>query len=485
MNLVIGNSHSKLYGAPQALTKKIGSITSYRVNGHQFAPSFRAGYWDGRVKLLRRTSDKALRFPTGLLGDVLKVIENSGEPAPDVADRRRPLGIGKELPWLADDIQLRDYQHEAVEIATREGGPMAGRGILKLPIRSGKTVIAAALIHRRGLRTLFVATSQLILNQTRILFTRIFGEGIGMIGEGEFNPAFITVASIQRLQRMDAPVKALLKLIDVLLIDEVHHMEGDSWREPIMSADARYKIGLSATVSVNRKLCERSAVWLKSAAGPILMDVPMQRLVDGGYIMSPDIYMIELPNGNGSHEKASWAGAYDELIVQNGERNRTIVEATGLLVEAGHRVLVDTGRLEHIKRLYAETRRAGLDASIIYGDVSPNERAGILDDFKAGRKPVLIGTVMGEGVDVPVLSAVVNAEGGKSPSATIQRMRNLTQYPGKQNAILVDFFDAGNRYLRSHSKARVKQYQNEPAFRLHGPMVSSDFIRALKPSPGK
>lgn len=482
MRAVLDNDHSVLYGADPALTKKINTVTSYLVDGHWFTPAFRARQWDGRVKLLRKTRDGGLRFPTGLLPDVMRVIENRGLSAPRLDDRRRKLGVRKSLPWLADDIVDRDYQTEAVNVATAERDYMTGRGILKLPIRSGKTVIAARLIRHWGLRTVFVATSQLILAQTVKLFTRIFGEHVGVIGEGDFNPGFITVASIQRLQRMDAPVKRFLNAVDVEIVDEVHHMQGDSWREPVLRSGARYRIGLSATVRVSRKLCERSAVWLKASTGNIIIDVPIGRLIEGGYILAPNIFIAEM---NGSGTGLDWQTAYDELIVKARGRNRVIMEAAQIAADAGHRVLIDTGRLVHIKRLATRARKLGLAASMIYGGVNPRQRADILAAFKSGEKPVLIGTVMGEGVDVPVLSVVINAEGGKDPGATIQRMRNLTTHPDKDQAILIDFMDDGNGYLKRHSRARLKQYKAESAFDVTGPLPVADFLQALRTAVGK
>jgi superfamily II DNA or RNA helicase len=309
MELLLENSHSYLSGASDTLTQQLVKLTSYRVAGYQYAPSFRNGYWDGYVKLLKMTRERALKIPTGLLPDVLTVIENAGGAPPTITDKRKPLGERRQLPWLDSGIIPRDYQREAVALAVSGGiEALPGRGILKLPIRSGKTVIAAMLLREWGLRALFVGTSQLINAQTHKLFTRLLGPDIGLISEGVFDPRFITVASVQRLQRNDPPVKKLLSNVDVLLVDEVHHMRGDSWRAPILGADARYKIGLSATVTLSRKLCERSAVWLKSAAGPLLMDVPMTRLVDDGYIMSPDIFLATVDTGK-ALAKASYGRA--------------------------------------------------------------------------------------------------------------------------------------------------------------------------------
>lgn len=479
MKIVIENSYSQLYGFNSALVEKLKKFTSYCVEGHQFVPSFRDGVWDGYVRLLRMTPNGSLSFPTGLLSDVLKVIENNGIRPLKIQDRRRKTDKKKKLYWLDDDIKLRDYQREAVDLVTNATGPTAGRGILKLPIRSGKTVVAAALIRRLGLRSLFVATSQLILSQTSRLFSRIFGTGVGVVGDGEFSPDFVTIGSIQRLQRLDNKTKKLLELIDVLIVDEVHHMRGDSWREPIMKANARYKIGLSATVTVNRKLCERSAIWLKSATGPIIMDVPMKRLVDDGHIVAPDILLTKI-NNNGAWDRSSWSSAYEQLIIRNDKRNRLIAESAGVLAKSGHRVLIDTGRLNHIKRLYTETKNVGIDVGIIHGGLPATKRSEVLSDFVSGRKPVIIGTVMGEGVDVPILSAVINAEGGKDSGATVQRMRNLTKHPDKTKAIMIDFIDDGNNYLSDHSHRRLTQYNKEPVFNVIGPVIAEESIKELE-----
>jgi superfamily II DNA or RNA helicase len=480
VKVILENSQTTLHGADKAVTDALNRMMSYKVNGHHFAPSFRAGYWDGRVKLLRRAGKGGLRFPTGLLFDALKVISNLGRDEPEIEDKRRKFSRAVKLEWKADDIILRDYQLEAVKAATSSSGLLPGRGILKLPIRSGKTVVAAALIHHWQRRAVFVATSQLILTQTVALFRRIFGDCVGVIGEGEFDPNVITVALIQSLQKMKPKVKKLLARTDVLIVDEVHHMKGDTWREPIMRANARVKLGLSATVKVSRKACERSAVWLKSATGPILIDVPMKRLVDGGFILPLDILIAEFDGKGYKASKASYPDACDKLIVNCDERNQTIVGAAKILAEAGHKVLIDVGLLAHIKKLYSLALSMGVEASIIYGGTTTSKRVSVLDDFVNGRKSVLIGTILGEGVDVPVLSAVINAEGGKAYDSTIQRMRNLTQHPDKDQALLIDFNDSGNRYLKQHSKARLKHYKAEPIFNVTESIPAPDFLRTLQ-----
>jgi len=78
----------------------------------------------------------------------------------------------------------------------------------------------------------------------------------------------------------------------------------------------------------------------------------------------------------------------------------------------------------------------------------------------------LIGTVFKEGVDIPEIEVVINAEGGKDAKMTVQKMRNLTPHHGKTEAIYVDFYDMMNPYFETHSKARLAEYKAEPAFAI-------------------
>ena len=79
---------------------------------------------------------------------------------------------------------------------------------------------------------------------------------------------------------------------------------------------------------------------------------------------------------------------------------------------------------------------------------------------------VLLGNVLSEGIDLPCVNVVINAEGGKDDKVTVQRQRNLTIADGKTEAIFVDFLDETNPHLLKHSKARRKMYESESEFEV-------------------
>ena len=108
--------------------------------------------------------------------------------------------------------------------------------------------------------------------------------------------------------------------------------------------------------------------------------------------------------------------------------------------------------------------RLGISVAKLSGKVKGDERKSKLLGFKARRCRVLVGNIFGEGLDVPQVDVVINAEGGKSRKRTIQRMRNLTPSPGKTYVKVIDFLDFQEPHLLAQSRARVKAYKAEDAF---------------------
>jgi superfamily II DNA or RNA helicase len=480
MRLLINNSYSQIEGIrDRKLQSRLIDLCGFRVEGCWFSPAYRSKSWDGKIRLMKKTS-KGLRFPTGLIYDVLKalLLQGINLKTIDIEDKRRQLGQKQDLPWLSN-IELRDYQNETVEKAMGENWPINGRGILRLPIRSGKTVVAAKLFHLYKLRGVFVATSQLILRQTVRLFREIFGsECVGVIGDNDWEPKWITIATIQSLEKKSKRVKEFLNKQDILIVDEVHHMEGDSWRKPIIDCNARYKFGLSATVKVNRQLCPKSAIYLQAATGPLLYSIPISRLVKDGWLMNPQIFVQEI----NSIDNGSWSESmYYRNIVNNHKRNEAIIKAARILSKQ-HTILVDVGRLAHIKILYQLAIKAGLNTAVVHYKTDRDRRIEILEQWKRKEIKIVIGTILGEGVDIPELSVVINAEGGQSWISCIQRLRNLTIHPDKKDAILIDYYDFGNSYLERHSKARLKTYSQEESFRILGPYKEGNFLIELENS---
>lgn len=462
---------------PPYIIKELDRAMAYLVEGHEHAPAFKKHFWDGREHLLKfNTKAGVYIFPAGLLPEVAKL--------PVIADLqlkdcRRPLGPRREFAWVGHTP--RQYQTETVEAAlqprTAAGIDVAGRGLLNLPIRSGKTLMAARIQTILGYRALFVVPSDLLLRQTVNAFKSFLAPApVGICGAGEWAPDWITVATIQTILANPARAAPLLASADILYVDEAHHLDAPKWREPLLACDARYKIGLSATLFTNKDIAaERSAIWLRAVTGPILHRVSMKQLMDAGFLVQPQIlmYPIDKPNLG---ERVSWQRALDKLLVNNQYRNAAITDLVEDGTSQGRRVLVDTGRKDQMRAVHEMLKARRVRVRMIHGQTPSMERQNILAAFREGSIQALVGTVLGEGVDIPELDMVVNAEGQKSKEAAIQRMRNLTASEGKQEALFIDFADLTHPKLREHSRQRMELYKSMRGFRLRAvPVVDGKF----------
>jgi len=242
-------------------------------------------------------------------------------------------------------------------------------------------------------------------------------------------------------------------------------LTADGWHEVMQSFNSFYKIGLSATVFLeHEKQCEKGVIWLKACCGDVQFSVTPTELIEKGFLMRPKIQIYKVLEPSHVFERR-WSAELKNLCINcNPVRNALICELVEKHVGNKKKVLVISNRLNQIEILDELFHDAGLMYAVIVGKTSTEKRKEILSDYKEGIYDVLLGTVFGEGVDLPSVECVINAEGGKDVKATIQRMRNLTPSEGKKEAIYIDFADLMNPYFSGHSLERLKVYRAEEGF---------------------
>lgn len=461
MRIEIRNSISRVWGTDEELDR-LDAATSYPVEGAKFHPAFKAGHWDGKEHLLRkaRKQDNYL-IPTGVLIGLKDELDDV-----ELIDSRRQPGERADIKWVGK--HLRPYQVNAIGEALRDRGWQTGRGMWNLPIRSGKTLTAAGLIQKSGLRTLFVVSSKGLLDQTLRAFQEALDPcPVALLGDGKHNTDWVTVATAQTLLARPAMAKKLMAEVDLLIVDEAHHLEGEAWRTMILQSDAMYKIGLSATIFVSgSKENNKASIWLRACTGPILYRVSMDRLIKAGYLKAPNVLFYACHHDPDPRQK-DWQWVVKNLLALNNRRNSILADLAANTMKLGKRTLVDTGRRDQMKQLHLMINRRGIRCEVIHGD-TPMERRHELVALMAAGEACLVGTVLGEGIDIPELEVVINAEGQKSATAAIQRMRNLTMMEGKGEVYFIDIADINTPILAKHSLERMKLYQGLRGFKVRG-----------------
>jgi superfamily II DNA or RNA helicase len=191
MSIVISmsNSGAKLVNADQQAIAIVSDALSYDEEGAKFTAAYKMGTWNGKKTFLKFPG---LLFQAGFVPMVRQALAEAGY-AITIHDQRERVEI------TADDIAIEglepyDFQLEAVSVLEREV-----RGIVMAATGAGKTEVAIMATKRFGLPTLFLTHKLDLVRQTRNRYQQRLGRPVGMISEGEWLPADITVATIQTI----------------------------------------------------------------------------------------------------------------------------------------------------------------------------------------------------------------------------------------------------------------------------------------------
>ena len=435
---------------------------SFRPTGFMFSNRYTSGGWDGVNHLY---SLKTHKFRSGLLSKVVDLLK---EKEFDIQINNLPSPT--EFNQKSKTYELRPYQLEAVKkILSRLWG---GLGIIKAPMRSGKTTIASAVIDsERKFPTVFFVRSLDLLRQTKSVFENLLeGVSVGYIGDGIVDIKDVNVVTIQSAyssygEKCDDPgiseekeivdkfsVKKLLNSTKQVFVDEVHHLQGKTSRfilEKCVNADL--KIGLSGTPFRGVE----EDILIERTTGPIIYSVDFSTLIQGGWILKPYIYMYKLPKIS---VEGTYQSIYKKAIVENDFLTQLIKKVVDRIVSSGESVVVQTDLLNHTKALGKV-----LSCPTLTGKDSSDYREEMINKLRNKEILCLVSTLFEEGIDVPSLSWTINTVGGLGIVPVFQKMRSITSDNGKKYCGVIDFYHQV-KYLKRHSKIRKEMYTSEPEF---------------------
>lgn len=476
---------------------------SFLVPGHQYMPRFVQGKWDGKRHLFNKRS---MIFPAGLVPRVRAVLDKEKiayqvvhEPVqPERQDLPVP-GTSEAEAWdritsilespfepARPTFELRDYQAECVQAALDDE-----RGIIELATGAGKTAVAAWIIHKLAQPTLFVVHTRDLLHQTRDYLKENLQMPIGQIGDGRVDIGPVTVATVQTCARAlgvklgssddDEPLEsdktdiksarhevvAFVRRCSVVFFDECHHLPADSCYSLAMKTEnSRWRFGLSATPYRS----DRQDMLLEAALGPKLYRVNASLLIEKGFLVPPRIRFLSVPRMRVLSEPPDYQAVFSDYVVENGNRNRLIVENARQLASLKQSSLILVSQVRHGQILHEMMP----EAPLIQGADKAEARQSLFRELERKQVLTVIATTLAdEGLDIPSLNCVILASGGKSESRALQRLgRALRVAPHKKEATIIDFYDDAP-YLKEHSIRRMDLFASEPSF-----IVETDGIRS-------
>jgi len=239
----------------------------------------------------------------------------------------------------------------------------------------------------------------------------------------------------------------------VVIFDECHRTSAaEKFYQLGISLPQVYRFGLSATPW---RRVRGEEIKIEAVVGPIIYEVKAEDLIREGFLAKPRFEVITYESSMPSFSER-YKELYEDVIMNNDERNRAIVAKAKELVRKGHRVLIDVKRIEHgkiLKEMLGDVKAEFLSSK-------SQNRWEVLKAFKNGEIPVLISTLLKEGVDIPEISAIILAGGGKSDVMTIQTIGRALRPKKGMRAVIVDVVD-DDPLLYTHFIERqkaLKQY---------------------------
>lgn len=386
------------------------------------------------------------------------------------------------------------------------------------------TKVAKLAVARIRRMTLFLTTRGVLMHQMADSF-REAGYNVGIIGDGEWRATKgVNCAMVQTLvahlaettieaerravvkqianKELDLDMKQVgeiakerfqahmarrartikfLEMVEFVIGEEAHEAGGNSYYEILRHCkNAHYRLALTATPFMRANAEDN--MRLMAAFGPILIKVSEKLLIDRGILATPYFRFVHSQPHDKLRKSSPWQRALQLGYTENPYMTADIVGEARKAADRNLPVMTLVQRKAHGVALKKAMKAAGLRVEFIQGENDQAGRRRALTKLGKGEIDVLIGTtILDVGVDVPAVSLVQLAGGGKAEVATRQRIgRGLrAKKKGPNIAFISDYTTGPNNYLSEHARHRRAIIEQTPGFAENILPKNQDFDWAL------
>ena len=424
-----------------------------------------------------------------LLAGFLWKDEVSHEESPILPD----IQVNKDI---LSGIELRDYQVEGIVSSLKYK-----RGIIQVHTGGGKTEmmigVCSYLLANTSMNILICVPTTNLLYQTheRMLNRGVSESDISLLGDGhDLDPSKrVLVSTVQSAYRkffIGEVHQDWISHLGCLMLDEAHHSKCATWSALIDKLSPEYLLGFSAEPFHRDKNHMIPDLLLRGLLGPVIHRVTVDYLVEKGFLSKPYVVSLDSKCASNLYRVFDWTLVNKSGIVKNKLRNSLICDASQLLINMDKKPLILVQQIAHGVSLAEELSAKGYRVIMLKGGLRAavfqegkifetyvDTEGKVVKEFNEGKIDALIGTsTLDEGVDIPSLSAVILAGGGKGRIKTLQRIgRGLRRKAGDNTTVIVDFRDRFNLVTHSHHKKRKAMFDE-----LNIPVYYVDNLEGLK-----
>ncbi len=383
-----------------------------------------------------------LTFPRGYANHAILLARKFMRQDPQIIDQRQ-TSAPVDFNFLGE---LRPYQDEAIAAITRHDF-----GVLEAGTGSGKTVIALAVIAKRRQPTLVLVHTKELLYQWAERTRTFLDVEAGLIGDGHFSLAPITIAIVNSAKNR---LEELPAHFGQLCMDECHRVPASLFTEVVSAFDCQYMLGLSATAFRRDGLTK----LIYMSLGDRAFKVETIDLHESGAILKPEFIQ------RATDFRYVYRGNYQALmkaLCGNAARNQLIAE--DILKERSASpgtILVVSDRVKHCEDLAALLKKQGCPSAVLTGKLPAEKRTAMVDSIRLGEVKVLISTVqlIGEGFDCPDLATLFLTTPIKFTGRLLQVVGRVLRPAHDKQAKVYDYVDPVG-VLSSSAQSRWLTFQ--------------------------
>ena len=480
--------HNEVYlqlKGEKSLLREISDHFTFDVPNAKYSPKFKAGVWDGKIKLLNYNNQLIY---CGLLKDIedyclendveIEYLFENGSNEFSVNEAKKfiksinlPKYIGK------DKFEMRDYQLETFISAVRNK-----RELYLSAVNSGKSFIIYLILRYLMKKTLIITSRVNLVSQLYDNFEEYNFDSEKychkIYSETEKNSD--KLIHISTYQSAILFSKEQLAEYEVIIGDECHHYESKVTKELMESlTSCEYRFGFTGSLNDSKT----HKLVLSGLFGQIKNVISSAEMIEKGYSSDFKIKAIVLKYSkktiddfntlvNQSKNKLDATQKYQAetlFLINNKRRNQFILN---LAESLDGNILILFNRVEkHGDILYDSIKENVKDKQVFFisGKIKTKDRDIILEQVKNSNNCILLASygTFSEGIDVKNLHNLIFASSFKGKVKNIQSIgRVLRKTEGKDKAVLFDIVDdlssgSNKNYSLTHFMERVRIYSEE------------------------
>ena len=468
--------YNELYArvdAEVAILRELTTVFQFRPQGFKFMPTYKAGIWDGFIRLFNY-SEKLI--PIGLLPPLFDYANTNGYT---VAFAGSPLHTFKGVEVMLSNwgdfcaFKPHDYQCKATIQALG-----LNKALILSPTGSGKSfimyMILSYLIKYTKYNILITVPNIQLVEQLAQdiadyeIDTNRMSQHIHTIygSQEKHTNKRIVISTWQSMIKQEP---AYFNRFQAYICDEAHQADGKSITKIINNLQFTSKVRIGLTGTLDGTVCHE--MQLRSLFGPVVKTKTTKELMKEGYLSKLVVDVRILMHSDKIPPKLDYIEEV-ELLTQSPARNKYIIDTA---MGCDHNTLVLFNFVaSHGKVLYNMAcdiaKQYGKEVYYISGEVSVEEREIIRKKFASQSNVILFASLgtFSAGINAPNIRYLIMAHPSKSRIRNLQSIgRSLRKSEGKEQAVLIDIADDiyPKRKKKSHTYnhliERLKIYEAE------------------------